>query len=154
METEKTGTLVQICDSPVLPTSITIRSLRQKFAGPTGIQPVMYRFRKNGKPTKVSDPEDLDMLLKLTRRTTGPGGKGIAHVQVFEVVTAEKQVQKMSPEDKLTRILRLLEERSGKSIEQLLLEQPVAQEDGSEEVIIRGHVYEEEEAAEAPDDDL
>lgn len=134
--TAENPTLVQICDSPVLPLSITVRSVKVRIAGPTGAQPFMYRFRKNGKPTKVTEPEDLEMLLNLTRRTTGPGGKGIAYVQVFEAVTAEKQVQKMTPSDKLTRILELLEQKTGQSIEDLLINDALKPtDDGPVEII-------------------
>jgi len=47
----------------------------------------------------------------LRRRTTGPGGKGRAEVQVLELVTEDQQVDSLTTDQKLARILAVLEDR-------------------------------------------
>jgi len=70
----------------------------------------VYGFRKGGKPTEVHE-EDVEMLLGLSRRTTGPGGKGRAEVSIFELTTDVQRVQSLSTDEKLSRILKIMEDR-------------------------------------------
>ena len=128
-------TLLQIIDSPVLPRSLTVpsRHLKVRVAGGAETRPLYYRFVKGGQPTKVVDEADRKMLLGLTRRVTGPGGKGLADVTVIELVSAAQQVGRLTAEQKLDRVLELLERQHGKSLEEMLLEVDEAPEEIVEE---------------------
>ena len=111
MPNPQSDKLLQIVDSPVLPRSYTIPSQHLVIASPEGPTPLAYVFHKGEAPTLVDDDADREMMLRMSRRVTGPVGKGLADVQLFEVATPEQRVAKLSDKDKVSALLLGLEQQ-------------------------------------------
>lgn len=109
---------LRLNDMPYIPKSISIPSSHIKVAGVGGIQFLQYRFKK-GSTVEVDDAADRKMLLGLKRRVPGPGGIGSMEIPLLVAATGSERVAAMSVEEKLDRLLALLEDK-GISAETML----------------------------------
>ena len=101
---------LKLTDLPFIPATISLPSKHLKVAGIGGPQPVRYLFTK-GKSTQVDDPEDVEMLLSIKRQVPGPGGIGNMKIDLLEIASDDARVKTLSTEEKLEKILSLLEQR-------------------------------------------